>query len=138
MTAASANTVSISETDPTWSPYSATPGTFLITRTGRLDALTINLQFGGTAVAGTDYQTLSNAVTLPLGASSVAVSVMPLNSSMNTVVGGFAPGTNYQIGSPTSATMTLAPGPTAMIRPSNEATSGLHPVNRTGEIELNG
>ena len=112
---ATTNTIVISESDPTWSPYSATPGTFIISRTGRIDALTINLQIGGTAVAGTDYQPLATAVSLPLGASSVAVSVAPLNSSMHTVVTGVAAGANYQIGSPASATMTLAPGPIAQI-----------------------
>ena len=112
---ATSNTLTISETDPTWSPYSATPGSFLIRRTGRLDALTINLQITGTAVAGVDYQSLAPSISLPLGASSVVVTVTPLNSSMHTVVIGLAPGVNYQIGSPTSATMTLAPGPIAQI-----------------------
>jgi uncharacterized protein (DUF1800 family) len=112
---ATTNTISVTETDPTWSPYSATPGTFLISRSGRLDALTINLQIGGTATPGVDYQTFSTAVSLPLGASSVLVTVAPLNSSMHTVVTGLASGGNYQIGSPNTATMTLAPGPIAQI-----------------------
>ncbi len=112
---ATSNTIAISETDPSWSPYSATPGTFLITRTGRLDALKINLQIGGTANPNVDYESFPTSVSLPLGASSVVVTVTPLDSSMNTVVVGLAPGANYQVGTPTSATMTLAPGPIAQI-----------------------
>ena len=112
---ATSNTIAISETDPSWSPYSATPGTFLITRTGRLDALTINLQIGGTANPDVDYQSFPATISLPLGASSVVVTVTPLDSSMNTVVVGLAPGANYQVGAPISATMTLAPGPIAQI-----------------------
>ncbi len=98
---ATSNTIAVRETDPAWTPYSATPGTFVITRTGRLDALTINLQFSGTAQPGLDYQSLPATVSLPLGASSVVVTVAPLNSSTHTVVAGIIPGVNYQAGSPT-------------------------------------
>ncbi len=112
---ATSNIISITTTNPTWSPYSATPGTFLISRSGRLDALTINLQVGGTATPGVDYQAFSTPVSIPLGASSVLVTVTPLNSSMHTVVVGIASGGNYQIGSPNTGTMTLAPGPIAQI-----------------------
>ncbi len=112
---ATSNNITITESDPTWSPYSAAPGTFVITRSGRFDALTVNLQLGGSAAAGVDYQPFSTSVQIPFGASSVVVSVAPLNSSMKTISATVAPGSNYQSGSPASATMTLAPGPIGQI-----------------------
>jgi cyclophilin family peptidyl-prolyl cis-trans isomerase/FKBP-type peptidyl-prolyl cis-trans isomerase 2 len=56
-----------------------TPGVFTISRTGPTAApLTVSFSRGGTASAGADYVNFATTVTIPVGASSVDVSVQPL------------------------------------------------------------
>ena len=56
------------------------PGEFRITRSGDTSAaLTVNYSVGGTATNGSDYQTLSGVVTIPAGASSATVRVLPID-----------------------------------------------------------
>ena len=102
------STLAIAETDPVWTSDGVSSGTFTITRTGRLDALTIKFTFSGDAVAGTDYRAISNTITLPFGANSVTVPVSPLSGTPRSLAVNLSPGTNYQIGNPSTATMSLA------------------------------
>ena len=56
----------------------ATAGQFVISRTGStVSALTIAYGVGGTATNGIDYPALLGSVTIPAGAASVTVPVMP-------------------------------------------------------------
>lgn len=59
---------------------SGTPGNFRISRTGATNtALQVNFELTGTASAPADYAYLSNAVTIPAGAVSVDLPVIPIN-----------------------------------------------------------
>lgn len=91
-------------------------GTFRFTRGGDTSVdLTVNFAMTGTAVQGTDY-TLSpsaNSVTFTGGATTVDVTLTPLNDSVyedpETAILTIQPGgTSYTIGSPSQATVTIA------------------------------
>jgi polygalacturonase len=59
-------------------------GQFLVTRTGDASqALTVNYIIRGTAENGVDYQTISNSVTIPAGATSASIGILPKSDSIN-------------------------------------------------------
>gem|GEM_PF-805854 len=75
-------TVTVVASDPFANEAGPNPGEFVITRSGgTATALTVHYTMGGTATNGSDYQALSGSVTIPAGASSVAVQVMPIDDS---------------------------------------------------------
>lgn len=103
--------VSISATDPN-AAESGDTGTIVLSRTGSTtSSLTVNYTLSGTASYGTDY-TLSGSATIPAGASSNTVTVVPKSDSLTegseTVVCTISAGTGYQLGSSTVATVTIA------------------------------
>ncbi len=58
-------------------------GRFLVTRVGDTTApLNVNVSYSGTAVAGTDYQSITNVLTIPAGQLSAAGLVVPINNSL--------------------------------------------------------
>src|SRR6185312_15740098 len=67
---------------------------------------------GGTAVNGTDYQTLSGTVTIPAGAVSAPITVTPMDDTQvegdETVVLTLSADAAYDVGAPGSATVTIA------------------------------
>lgn len=105
---ATTSTITLSETDPVWTSDGVTSGRFTITRTGRLDPLTINLTLSGTAVAGVDYQTIPHTVVLPFAANSVTVQIAPLSGAVSSLGIDISAGNSYQAGNPSSAAMNLA------------------------------
>lgn len=87
-------------------------GVFTVSRTGDTSAaLTVPYTVGGTAVPGADYVPLDISVTIPAGASSAQVPVVPANDVQGepneTVVLTLLQSGNYTIGSPGLATVTL-------------------------------
>jgi hypothetical protein len=59
-----------------------TIGSFTITRSGgTAAALTVNFSLTGTATGGADYTSPGTAVTIPIGASSVVVPIVPMPSA---------------------------------------------------------
>jgi hypothetical protein len=66
----------------------------------------------GTAINGVDYQLLSGSLTIPGGQASVTIVVTPIDDKLfegdETVVVTLATGGGYIIGSPNSATVTIA------------------------------
>ncbi|MEW6303487.1 MAG: Calx-beta domain-containing protein [Verrucomicrobiota bacterium] len=105
-------TVTATATDANASEAGDT-GTFAINRTGSTDAaLTVNYSLSGTAGNGADYQTLPASVTIPAGSASAVITVTPINDTTvegdETVVLTLAAGSGYTIGSPDSATVTIA------------------------------
>jgi hypothetical protein len=87
-------------------------GGFLFTRTGSTSsALTISYAVGGTANPGTRYVALSNSVTIPAGQTSVTAPVVAMNDTVaegeQTVIVSLIVGQTYQIGSATTATVTI-------------------------------
>jgi PKD repeat protein len=87
-----------------------TPGEFTITRTGSTSSpLTVSYSLGGTAVNGTDYQTLGTSAVIPAASSTITVDVLPIGllNILQTVVLTVAPNAGYTVGSPDSATVTI-------------------------------
>src|SRR2546421_1402828 len=89
------------------------PGSFTILRavtTG--EPLTVYFPLGGTAGNGTDYEPLPASATIPAWEGWVSLDVTPINDleaeGRETVVLTLLPNAAYRIGSPDSATVTIA------------------------------
>jgi PKD repeat protein len=88
-------------------------GEFTFTRTGITSAaLSVKYAIAGTAKSGIDYKSLTNTVTIPIGASSAAIKVTPINDTEfegdETVVLTLSANAAYTVGSPNSAVVTIA------------------------------
>jgi len=106
-------TVSVTATDANASRVGPDNGVFTMTRTGSLaSALAVNYTLGGAAVDGIDYNTLAMSVTIPAGAVSVTLVVVPKSSltvvGSETVVLTLSANAAYSVGSPNNATLTIA------------------------------
>jgi subtilase family serine protease len=89
-----------------------TPGAFTITRSEAAGtALTVNLGVAGTAVQAVDYEGLPTTATIPAGAASVTVPVVPIDDATvevnETVVLSVVAGSGYVVGSPSTGTVTI-------------------------------
>jgi subtilisin family serine protease len=143
-------TVTVVATDPTAaeaaSGVTANPGSFTISRTNTDPTpLTVNLQVSGTATSGTDYQsTLGSSVTIPADASSVTVSVTPINDGtvepVETVTATVLAGNGYAVGDPATATVTIADDDIYKVEISVSSTSlaenAASPVNLTVKRDI--
>lgn len=90
----------------------ATQSTLIVSRTGSLDAaLEVSLTLGGSAVNGTDYDTLPASITVPAGKTSVEVAIVPKADSSTeepeslTIAPVLPPG--YIAGGPPSASLSI-------------------------------
>jgi uncharacterized protein (TIGR03437 family) len=106
-------TVSMTATDATASEPGTDTGTITVTRSGNTSAaLTVNYSIGGTAVNGTDYETIPVSVTIPANAASTTIIIKPKDDTQiegnETVVLTLANNSNYTIGSPNTATITIS------------------------------
>jgi hypothetical protein len=106
--------VMIQATDSTATEAGLTTGTFTISRTGPTTGpLSVTYTRTGTAVAGIDYLNNFSAtsVTIPVGASSVAIRITPINDTAieapETVMLTLVASAAYLLGSPRIATITL-------------------------------
>ncbi|MBI4664010.1 MAG: hypothetical protein HY735_34875 [Verrucomicrobia bacterium] len=132
-------TVTVSATDANAAEAGAEPGEFTVSRTGSTTAsLTANYSLSGTASNGTDYQQLGTSVTIPAGASSARITVRPIDDTAiegnETVILTLSANPAYTVGSPNSATVTIAdndaaPLPTVTVRASDAtaAEAGAEP-----------
>lgn len=77
------SSVWITATDPTAAETGGDTGTLLISRTGNLQAITVNYSVSGPAIPGSDYVTLSGSVTLGQGIKTAAITVTPLNDAIS-------------------------------------------------------
>ena len=97
--------------------------TVTVTRTGDTSQpLTINLTPGGTALPGSEVDSIPNTVTIPAGQTSATVLVHVPNSvgadsDGKTVSLGVAPGTGYNAPTGNGITYTIAVPPTAIATP---------------------
>jgi hypothetical protein len=88
----------------------STPGAFTAKRDGDLTAaLVVNYIVGGTATPGLDYVALSGSVTIPAGAASANIILMPLDDLLlegnESVIVTLTNDFNYDTGTPGSATL---------------------------------
>ena len=105
--------VTIVATDPDAYEFGVDTGTFTFTRTGSTaGSLLVNYTIGGTASHGTDYDFIFSPVTIPAGQASVTLVVVPHSDGVEptpeTVILTLADGANYDPGSPSVATVTIA------------------------------
>ncbi len=108
----SQTTVTIQATQTTILENSSNSGSFIVSRTGsNSNSLTVNYSVSGTATSGTDYQKLVGSVLFAAGASQATITVTPIDDNTNegdeTVIVTLVNGSGYQIGSPSSATITI-------------------------------
>jgi hypothetical protein len=111
--------VTVAATSATATIGTSTNGVFTFSRTGATSAaLTVNYTLSGTAVNGTDYTRLGTSVTIPAGASSATATVAALANSTGanpeTVVLGLSASSAYNLGSPSSATVSITTPPAAL------------------------
>ncbi|HVM62029.1 MAG TPA: hypothetical protein VMV72_14300 [Verrucomicrobiae bacterium] len=102
--------VSISATTSNAYKFGGIPGLFTVSRLGSTsDDLTVNCAITGAASNGVDYSFIANAVTIPAGSSSAAITISPIDDGI--VVGDVAAtltlsnSAAYSVGSPASATV---------------------------------
>jgi len=92
-----------------------TAAEFTIFRTGGIEPLTIDYTISGTATAGTDYTALSGSVTVPAGARTVKIPVVPLPDALaelqETVTISLQSGTGFVLGTPVSASVQIDDSP---------------------------
>lgn len=106
-------TVTVSASAPNAAEQGNTPGRFTLTRTGSTTlALSVNYTLSGTALNGTDYLLLNGAAIIPVGGTSADVVVTPIDDALpegnETVILSLATSSTYTLGSPNSATVTIA------------------------------
>ncbi len=121
-------------------------GTFTFKRTGATTAaLNLSVAWSGTATNGTDYTSLPTTVTIPIGQSSVAVNVVPVNDSAaevpETVISTINSNAAYvRDSSMTAATVTISDDDTPVVTvtavdpTASEAgnDTGMFLISRTG------
>ena len=107
-------TASVVATGATANENPTTNGTFTINlgavnSTG--SAVIVNYNLTGTAIVGADFNSIGNSVSIGNGQSTGVVTIIPINDSdvevNETVVLNLAAGTNYSIGSPNNASVTI-------------------------------
>jgi len=106
-------TVTVAATDANASLVGPDNAVFTISRTGSTaSALTVNYSLSGTAVNGTDYNTLNTSVTIPAGAASTTITVVPQPATSlvgsKTVALNLTANAAYTVGSPNNASVTIA------------------------------
>jgi hypothetical protein len=106
-------TVTVVANDANASRVGPDNGAITITRSGSTtSALAVNYSLGGTAVNGTDYNSLGASVTIPAGASSAVITIVPKSVASyvgsKTVTLTLSANAAYIVGSPNSASVTIA------------------------------
>lgn len=86
-------------------------GVFTISRSGNVNALTVQFDITGTATAGTDYTALPSSVTLPSGVMTTNIVVSPIanagTEAAETVVLSLKTNASYFLGLQTNAVVTI-------------------------------
>jgi uncharacterized protein (DUF1800 family) len=115
MTANIPSTLSIAATQANADTSGSNPGAFTVSRTGDdSESLSVGYSIGGSAIDGIDYEGLSGTVTIPAGATSAGIPVVPNASlstgSSSTVVLTLNPASgteSYTLGTNTTAMVTI-------------------------------
>jgi hypothetical protein len=106
-------TVTVAASDANASRVGPDNGAFTIARTGSTtSSLTVNGSFSGTAVNGTDYNALNTSVTIPAGAATVTLTVIPKPSTTRvdakTATLSLVANSAYTVGPSSNASVTIA------------------------------
>lgn len=111
-------TVTLAVTASTATEAGPTNGVFTITRSTALpSSTTVNYSITGTATRGTDYANIPVSATIPAGALSVDVVIVPIDDANvepdEKVTLALRTNTAYVVGTPSSGTVTLVSDDTA-------------------------
>lgn len=104
----------IEASDPSASRETLDPGAFLVSLNAPAfeGGLTVAYSTSGTASAGSDYAALPGSVQIPAGQTSAIITVTPLagdpGDPETSLVVTLQPNTGYAVGTPASATVTIA------------------------------
>ena len=106
-------TITIAATDTNASRIGPDNGRFTITRTGSTaSALTVDYSLSGTAVNGTDYNTLNTSATIPSGATATTITIVPESATYlvgsRTVALALSANAAYTVGVSNSAVVDIA------------------------------
>src|SRR3989440_157901 len=106
-------TVTVVASDASASEQGPNTGSFTVSRAANTStALTVNYTLSGTAQNGSDYQQLGTSVTIAAGSSTATRTVRSTHDTHaelnQTVVLTLAANSAYTVGSPNSATVTIA------------------------------
>src|SRR5207249_7699603 len=92
-------------------------GVFTVTRTGPTNtSLVVNFLVGGLALEGLDYSALGRTVTIPAGAFTATIMIVPVNDAYNEfgavngddqVIIQLVAGVGYNLGNKTADTVTI-------------------------------
>jgi subtilisin family serine protease/subtilase family serine protease len=104
--------VKLAATDNTATEAGPTSGTLTITRVGNTDAdLEVRYTVGGTAISGSDYETIPNSVTIPAGEDSATITVTAIDDTLaendESVTLTLASDPAYIVSANSSATVTI-------------------------------
>ena len=111
---------------------------------GSGSAIVVNYDIGGSADNSTDYATISSSVSIPNGSSSNTITINPVNDALvegnETVILTLIDDVDYNLGSPSIATVTIISDDTATIsindpQPVNEGDTGTATLNFTVSID---
>jgi hypothetical protein len=130
--------VTVTASDASASEAGPGTGQFTVSRTGdAASALTVTLSVSGTASNGTDYDSIGTSATIAAGSSSASITVNPREDTTvegsETVILTVSPGAGYTVGTPSSATVTIADDDSAPPPPPPPAGSFLRGVNFNGD-----
>jgi serine protease len=118
----STSQVTVSATDAGAAEAGADPGTFTFTRTGDVSAvLNVSINMTGSAANGTDYNTIAGNVAFAAGQATTVATITPIDDTIfegsESVIVTVQAGPGYEVGSPSSATITIADNDTANTPP---------------------
>jgi uncharacterized protein (DUF1800 family) len=139
----SGNAVTIGATIPRAYESTASAAQFTFYRSGGIDPVTVPITVSGSALAGTDYQTLPNQIVFGPGERTATLDIVPLADATvevaESVVVTLLPGTNYLLGTPALSTVTIDDAPDVLYVAQMRAApglpsggSGVGAVRRTG------
>jgi hypothetical protein len=140
--------VSVTAFDPDAAEAGLEPGVFRFARTGDLSAaLTVSFARSGSAINGTDYANIGGTATFNAGQATTDRLVVPINDALveaaESVTVTLIDGASYDLGSSTSATVTIADQPVPTIslqvidnQASEAGDQGLFRFTRSGDTSF--
>jgi len=104
--------VSITTTDSNSAEEGKNPGEFTLTRTGATStSLTVNYAVTGTATQGTDYSSIPASISIPVGASSAKIVILPGDDTLveadESVIMTVSSNSQYTVSAPADASFVI-------------------------------
>jgi len=122
-------TITVAATDASAAEAGLDAGTFTLTRTGDTSApVDVVIAMSGTATNGTDYSSIGTTVSFVASQTTATINVTPIDDSTaessETATLTLQPGAGYDLGTQTSATVTIADNDTAVTPAGNPGGGG--------------